>query len=282
MTSLNMAPRVVASGKSVTVRVAQKPFAGSVSSLKAKVSLTTSRKVVSVRAGPIGDTTGLSEQQIEFLKRRAGLIPDPHAGPNESKAMRPAGAPAAAPAAAAASTPAAATGQYAGFSQEQIEFLQRKRGEIPDPLAGPNESKALRVGAPAPAPVAAAPAYSAPAPAAAPAAGKYAGLSQEQIEFLQRKNGEIPDPLAGPNESKALRVGAPAPVAAAAPAAAPAPPAAGQFSAEQLEFLNRKKAEQLETLLPKASSAAPAAPVATAGLSPEQIAFLERKKAGVC
>eukprot|EP00242_Pyramimonas_sp_CCMP2087_P000905 CAMPEP_0198229966 /NCGR_PEP_ID=MMETSP1445-20131203/114390_1 /TAXON_ID=36898 /ORGANISM="Pyramimonas sp., Strain CCMP2087" /LENGTH=219 /DNA_ID=CAMNT_0043910451 /DNA_START=1706 /DNA_END=2365 /DNA_ORIENTATION=+ len=114
---------------------------------------TAPKRNMKVMAGPIGDTTGMSAEQINFLKRRAGLIPDPLAAPGKAAAPAKGAAPAAykAPAAAA---PAG------GFSQIQLDFMNRKKAEASgQPFRGYDAS---------PAPAAAAPAYKAPA-AAAPA-----------------------------------------------------------------------------------------------------------------
>eukprot|EP00959_Pyramimonas_sp_CCMP1952_P138016 2888798-Pyramimonas_sp.AAC.1 len=68
------------------------------------------------------------------------------------------------------------------------------------------------------------------------------GLSAEQIAFMERKKAEAAGkPFAGYGAGAANTHGAPSGAAAPAPKVA-APVAAGGFSAEQLAFMNRKKA----------------------------------------
>ena len=94
---------------------------------------------------------------------------------------------------AAAPSFAAVPADYAGMSQTQIEFLERKRAEqgLP-PLAGAGVT----------APIAPTTASGMPA--------EYAGLSQQQIEFMERKRLETGvSPLMG------IAGAAPVPAAAA-------------------------------------------------------------------
>merc|ERR1719199_1948893 len=73
------------------------------------------------------------------------------------------------------------------------------------------------------------------------------GFSAEQLAFMNRKKAEAAgQPFAGYGSGAANTHGAPsgaAAPAAAAPKAAAAPAPAGGFSAEQIAFMNSKKAE---------------------------------------
>jgi len=236
---------------------------------------TAPKRNMKVMAGPIGDTTGMSAEQINFLKRRAGLIPDPLAAPGKAAAPAKGAAPAAYKAPAAA-VPAG------GFSQIQLDFMNRKKAEAGGATFQGYDASPAPAGAKP-----AAPAYKAPA-AAAPSGG----LSQEQIDFMNRKKSEAGGaPFRGYDASPAPA----APKAAAswnAPTAA-APVPAGGFSQIQLDFMNRKKAEaggatfQGYDASPAPAGAKPAAPAYKApaaaapagGFSQIQLDFMNRKKA---
>merc|ERR1719409_891880 len=130
---------------------------------------------MAVRCGPIGDTTGMSAEQIAFLKRRAGLIPDLAAAGSAGGATHGGAALKASAPAPAAAAPAPA----GGFSAEQLAFMERKKAEAAgQPFtgygAGANNTHGAPSGAAAPA----------PAPAAA------GGLSAEQLAFMERKKNE--------------------------------------------------------------------------------------------
>lgn len=82
-----------------------------------------------------------------------------------------------------------AYGEFDGMTQDQIDFIKRKRGEMGFENVLDTHGRASPTGgaaAPAPAPSA----YSAPAP---PASGsdEFAGMTQDQIDFIRRKRGEI-------------------------------------------------------------------------------------------
>eukprot|EP00959_Pyramimonas_sp_CCMP1952_P382572 8016574-Pyramimonas_sp.AAC.1 len=122
------------------------------------------KKSMAVSAGPIGDTKGMSAEQIAFLKRRAGLIPDYGAagsagGATHGGAALKTNAPA---------PKAAAPAPAGGLSAEQIAFMERKKAEAAgQPFAGYGAGAANTHGAPsgAAAPKAAAPKAAAPAAA---------------------------------------------------------------------------------------------------------------------
>jgi len=92
---------------------------------------------------------------------------------------RSGGAPAPAPAYSAPSS----SGEYAGFTPDQIEFMKRKKGEVGMTGGLDTHGRPRSGGHAAPAP---APAYSAPS-----SSSEYAGMTQDQIDFMRRKKGEI-------------------------------------------------------------------------------------------
>jgi len=89
----------------------------------------------------------------------------------------------AAPEPASYSAPAPASGEYAGFTPDQIEFMKRKKGEVGMTGGLDTHGRPRSGGHAAPAP---APAYSAPS-----SSNEYAGFTPDQIEFMRRKKGEI-------------------------------------------------------------------------------------------
>lgn len=214
----------------------------------------------------LGDTSGLSVNQIEFLKRKHGLL-DPAPAPEVMPPPEPVqvGEP--------------------QLSEEQRAFMMRKemvaRGE--DPWA--NEAP---VGA-SPAPAAPQPTYAAPvaaAPVATPAPVPEGDYSPEQMEFLQRRSSEGRAAYGLGNEESAkfdTNVYAQAAVDSS------------QYSPEQLEFLQRRATEGAGAFVPAAAAAAPVAAVPaysapapaaavpsdvdTSQYSPEQLEFLARRAA---
>jgi len=81
---------------------------------------------------------------------------------------------------------ASGSGEFAGMSQDQIDFIRRKRGEIGMDGGLDTHGRPRHGGGGGAAPAAA------PAPVAAPAAsGEFAGMTPDQIEFIRRKRGEI-------------------------------------------------------------------------------------------
>lgn len=214
----------------------------------------------------LGDTSGLSVNQIEFLKRKHGLLP-PEPAPEVLPPPEPVqvGEP--------------------QLSEEQKAFLMRKemvaRGE--DPWA--NEAP---VGA-SPAPPAPAPTYTPPAPVAAPVAAAPAPVPQgdysaEQMEFLRRRSTEGRASFGLGHEEGAKRD---------TNVYAQAAVDSSMYSPEQLEFLQRRATEGAGAFAPAAVAAAPvaAAPaysapaaavpsdVDTSQYSPEQLEFLARRAA---
>jgi hypothetical protein len=78
------------------------------------------------------------------------------------------------------------SGEFAGMTQDQIDFIRRRRGEIGMDGGLDTHGRPRHGGgaAPAAAPVAA-------PVSASPASGEFAGMTQDQIDFIKRKRGEI-------------------------------------------------------------------------------------------
>eukprot|EP00798_Chlamydomonas_sp_ICE-L_P020393 gene20393-27165_t len=219
----------------------------------------------------------------------------------------------------------------AQYSPEQLDFMNRQKGERAASVAAGRVSPPRNAGYAAPA----AAAYSAPAPApsySAPAGARLnyspsdapravvsqgaappvpgAQYSREQLAFMDRQNQERAASVSagrvgtgGPAPSYTAPGGArlnysPSdPPRAEVPQGAQAPISGGQYSREQLDFMNRQKGERAASVAagrvspprnagyaapaaaaysaPAPSYSAPAAP-ATAGLSADQIAFMQR------
>eukprot|EP00854_Cymbomonas_tetramitiformis_P025815 gene25815-31587_t len=194
----------------------------------------------------------MSAEQIEFLKRKHGIIDsDPAnapgalnthgAGDTREKPQQAAYVPPPAPVAAA---------DPSGFSADQLAFLARKKAgdtEIAGAMNTHGAGDTRGQSAPAPAPAYVPP----PAPVAA---ADPSGFSPDQLAFLARKKAgdtEIAGAMNthGAGDTRGQSAPAPAPVAAPAPApvaAAPAPGGTSEFSPEQLAFLARKKAGDTE------------------------------------
>merc|ERR1719217_1728867 len=134
-------------------------------------------KFPSANFGPVGgyQTQRLSPvhaeftpEQLEFLRRKRGEVGmtgglDTHGRPRTGGHAAPA---------PAYSAPAPASGEYAGFTPDQIEFMKRKKGEV-GMTGGLDTHGRPRSGG-----------HAAPAPASSPASGEYAGFTPDQIEFM--------------------------------------------------------------------------------------------------
>lgn len=109
------------------------------------------------------NTAGLTPDQVQFLQRQSQA--------------RGGAAPAPAP-------PSFGGGDTSGFTPDQLAFMARKRGEAGMDGGLDTHGRPRGGGSPAPAPAFA-------APASSPASGEFAGMTQDQINFIKRKRGEI-------------------------------------------------------------------------------------------
>lgn len=113
------------------------------------------------------NTAGLTPEQVAFLERqnsaRGGAMSAPAPSPVSGGG-----------------------GSASGLTPEQEAFLARKRGEVG--MEGGLDTHGRPRGGGGAAPAAPVPVA---APAASPASGEFAGMTQDQINFIKRKRGEI-------------------------------------------------------------------------------------------
>jgi len=198
----------------------------------------------------------LTPEQEAFMARKRGETGFEGVLDTHGRASPTATAPAPASSGgwgAPAPAPAPASGEFAGMTQDQIDFIKRKRGETGfENVLDTHGRASPTAGGPPPAPPASSGGWGAPAPAApASASGEFAGMTQDQIDFIKRKRGETgfenvldthgrASPTAGgPPPASSGGWGAPAPPA---PISGDSGPYAG-MTPDQIEFMRRKRGE---------------------------------------
>lgn len=78
-----------------------------------------------------GEFAGMTPDQIDFIKRKRGEIQDTGGLDTHGRPRQGGGAPAPSPAYASAAAPSGGgSGEFAGMTPDQVEFIRRKRGEI--------------------------------------------------------------------------------------------------------------------------------------------------------